>query len=254
MTFIFTRFFLYSLCIVFYSLGESFLRLFSFVLTFFLVFVILIGKLTLEKGFTIMIADISNLNIGNLKLDKGLVRKDVKMFAWDSIRECNGDASAEGFDSDTICPAHNLCSYVKRGKCAVQVKYLESLYSSILSSYSYLDEAMLWKIGMQIVPLYLQLVKLQIIELSLGSPVYNSEKGTVLVHPVYREIRETLKVIHLMWKDLDLAFNFKEKPKFIDNEGEEEESAKKKLYDQGDPQFYKKLISSDNGSQKGIIR
>ena len=195
-----------------------------------------------------MIADISNLNIGSLKLDKGLVRKDVKMFAWDGIRECNGGSDTEGHNPNDVCPANNLCSYVKRGKCAVQVKYLESLYSSILSSYSYLDEAMLWKIGMQIIPLYVQLVKMQIVELSLGSPAYTSDKGAVIMHPVYKEIRETMKTIHIMWKDLDLAFNFKERPKLGCAEEE------KKSYEQGDPQFYKKLISSDNGSQKGVIR
>lgn len=203
-----------------------------------------------------MIADISGLSIGSLKLDKGLVRKDVRMFAWDGIPECSGglfDVNAEGFNPDTVCPANNMCSYVKRGKCAVAVKYLESLYSSILGSYSYLDEAMLWKVGMQIIPLYVQLVKLQIVEIALISPIYTSDKGTILMHPIYKEIRETMKTIHIMWKDLDLAFNFKKKPE-LNPDGEGDEAAKKKLYEQGDPQFYKKLISTDGSSQKGVIR
>jgi hypothetical protein len=127
----------------------------------------------------------------------------------------------------------------------VQVKYLESLYTSVLGTYHYLDEAMLFKIGMQIIPLYVQLVKLQIVELSLTSPTYVSYKGTVMVHPIYKEIRETLKTIHIMWKDLDLSFNFQKKPG-LEPDGKED-------YITGDPTFYKKLIDG-NESQKGIIR
>ena len=191
--------------------------------------------------------DTSKLNIGSLTLEKGLVRRDVKMFAWDGIQECTGGLHVVDSEHPNpfACPVSHLCSYIKRGKCAVQVKYLEALYSSVLGTYSYLDEAMLFKIGMQIIPLYVQLVKLQIVELSLHTPVYETDKGAVMIHPVYKEIRETLKAIHVMWKDLDLSFNFNKKPKVKD---EEEEN-----FEKGDPTFYKRLIG-DNASQKGIIR
>jgi hypothetical protein len=194
-----------------------------------------------------MNADVSGLKIGSLTLEKGLIRRDVKMFAWDGIQDCTGgvfEVDLNNPNPPVVCPVNHLCTYIKRGKCAVQVKYLESLYSSVLGTYSYLDEAMLFKIGMQIIPLYVQLVKLQIVELSLHSPVYTSEKGAILVHPIYKEIRETMKTIHVMWKDLDLAFNFNKKPKLEDEEKE---------FERSDPAFYKKLIG-DNTSQKGVIR
>jgi hypothetical protein len=192
--------------------------------------------------------DTSHLDIGSLTLDKGLVRRDVKMFAWDGIQECTGGIHVVDAEHPNpfICPVTHLCGYIKRGKCAVQVKYLEALYSSVLGTYSYLDEAMLFKIGMQIIPLYVQLVKLQIVELSLHSPIYTTDKGAIMVHPVYKEVRETMKAIHIMWKDLDLSFSFNKKPKLADEAIEDT--------GRSDPNFYKKLIAADGGSQKGIIR
>lgn len=199
--------------------------------------------------------DTSNLKIGSLTLEKGTIRKDVKMFAWDGIQECNGGPVDVGDEMAMMnrCPVADICTYIKKGKCAVQVKYLESLYSSILGTYTYLDEPMLFKIGMQIIPLYLQLVKLQIVELSLRHPTYTSDKGTIMVHPIFKEIRETLKTIHIMWKDLDLSFTFGQKPGIYDGEDPKAIETGAKNYEHGDPSFYKKLIAN-NESQKGVIR
>ena len=199
--------------------------------------------------------DTSNLKIGSLTLDKGTIRKDVKMYAWDGIQECNGGIvdTEDEMAMMNRCPVADICTYIKRGKCAVQVKYLESLYSSILGTYTYLDEPMLFKIGMQVIPLYLQLVKLQIVELSLRSPTYTSDKGTIMIHPIFKEIRETMKTIHIMWKDLDLSFTFGKKPGLRDGEDPRVIEANQKDYERGDPNFYKRLTEG-NESQKGVIR
>ena len=173
-------------------------------------------------------------NFGDMQLDKGNVRKDVRLFAWDAIRSC----------SPSECPVSSVCTYIKRGKCAVLVQYLKALYDSVLSNYKTLDDVSLFKVGMQIVPLYLQLAKMQMVEMSLDSPVYHTEKGAVLAHPIYREIRETLKTIHLMWKDLDLSFSFLGKP-------DPESGSDKGTH--GDPNFYENIIGSGK-SQKGVIR
>lgn len=196
-----------------------------------------------------MNADVSNLKIGSLTLDKGEIRENVKMFAWDGIQMCTGgEIDLANIDDPNLCPVNHLCSYIKRGKCAVQVKYLEALYSSILGTYHYLDEPMLFKIGMQIIPLYVHLVKLQIVELSLHGPTYLSDKGNILIHPIYKEIRETLKAIHVMWKDLDLTFTFNKKPGLKDaNPAAPEDTGR------SDPTFYKRL-TEDNTSMKGVIR
>lgn len=185
---------------------------------------------------------VSDLVIGDLTLEKGLVREGVSLFAWDGVQECDPHQ----------CPVTEKCGYIKRGKCAVQMTYLKALYKSILGTYAYLDDAMLFKIGMQIIPLYVQLVKMQMVELSLQSPVYETDKGAILPHPVYKEIRETLKAIHIMWKDLDLAFTFpgkiKTKPA---KDGEEEDTGD---LEKGDPNFYEKMLKQAGKSMKGVTR
>lgn len=173
-------------------------------------------------------------NFGEMQLDKGNVRKDVKLFAWDAIRDCSPDD----------CPVSSKCKYIKRGKCAVLSLYLKALYEAILSNYKTLDSVSLFKVGMQIVPLYLQLAKMQLLEMSLTSPVYVSDKGTVMSHPVYREIRDTMKTITIMWKDLDLTFTFLGKPE-VDLDSDKSTA--------GDPNFYDNIVNSGK-SQKGVIR
>jgi hypothetical protein len=176
--------------------------------------------------------------IGTFDLDKGNVRANVKMFAWDGIRECDPHE----------CPMVDECAYPHKGKCAVQVQYMQALYTAILNTYSFLDEAMLFKIGIELIPLYVQLSRLQIIELSLASPVYQTKVGPS-IHPVYREIRDTLRAIQSMWKGLEMSFTFGEKLN-LHHKGD----GKKKVdLENGDPDFYKK-ISQEGASRKGVIR
>lgn len=184
-----------------------------------------------------MSVDTKSLKIGDLSLNKGIIRKNISMFAWDGVQQCEPE----------ICPVTHMCKYSKEGKCSVQLNYLRALYKAILGNYSYLDEMMLFKIGMQIIPLYVQLVKMQMLELSLDRPIYETDKGAVLPHPIYKEIRETLKAIHVMWKDLDLSFSFNKKPSM----GKEKDGGD---IEHGDPNYYKKISSEDVGDQKGVVR
>jgi hypothetical protein len=179
-------------------------------------------------------------NVGDLALSKGEIRDGVSLHAWDSVQECNPDT----------CPVIDKCNYLHVGKCKVQLKYLETLYTAIDKSYKYLDEAMLFKVGMQIVPLYTQLMKLQIVELALPNPMIYSAKGQLMVHPVYKEIRDTLKTIAVMWKDLHLSFEFSGKP---NPSAGSSSSGEVRDFEKGDPTYYKK-ISAMGESRKGVVR
>jgi hypothetical protein len=188
--------------------------------------------------------------IGAFDLDKGLVRKNVKMFAWDGIRDCYPE-----------CPMIDECKYLHKGKCAVQVQYAQALYKAILGTYTYLDEPTLFKVGTELIPLYVQLSRFQIIELSLPNPIIYGNAGPKM-HPIYNEIRDTLRCIHTAWKGLEMSFDFgerinlnrkeKEKAKDVTNSAPDVEE-KKIDYERGDPNFYKK-ISQEGTSRKGIIR
>jgi hypothetical protein len=129
------------------------------------------------------------------------------------------------------------------------MKYLDTLYNAILATYRHIDEMCLFKIGMQIVPLYVQLVKLQMLELSLDSPMLVTEKGSVAMHPVYGEIRSTLTTIYGAWKDLNLSFNFA--GKISPDRGRS--AVVVGDMEKGDPNYYK-TITDNNKSRKGVIR
>lgn len=179
-------------------------------------------------------------NIGELQLNKGEVRKGVTLFAWDGVQDCNPER----------CPVLNKCTYQKEGKCQVQTQYLDNLYQAITTTYKYLDQVMLFKIGTQIIPLYAHLMKLKIVELSLTSPMTVTSKGGLVIHPVYKEIREVLKTIAVMWKDLDLTFETSLNP---DPTGSATPAQGKRDFEKGDPTYVKRM-SERQISRKGVIR
>ena len=133
-------------------------------------------------------------NIGDTNIDKGTIG-GRSIIAWDTIANCKLKE----------CLVYDRCSYLKRGKCGVQVAYVTTLTSTIMNRYKYLDELSLFKIGTHIIPLYSQLCKMKILEMALEDVDIIDDKGRVLIHPVYKAIRETLTTITIMWRDLDMT-------------------------------------------------
>jgi hypothetical protein len=66
------------------------------------------------------------------------------------------------------------------------------------------DETLLFKVGMHILPLYKTLCKLKMDELSTVHPIFVTHRGDRKADPVYKEIRETIKMINMAWKDIGL--------------------------------------------------
>jgi hypothetical protein len=116
------------------------------------------------------------------------------VIAWSSIADCLGDR----------CRIEELCAYDKRGKCTVQVQFLQVTLEMLRSTNPKLEEDQAWRIGMHLLPLYKTLCKLYMDELAVCHPTYTTEKGTRQSHPVYKEIRDTLKMIMMVWKDIGL--------------------------------------------------
>src|SRR5512137_1037931 len=135
--------------------------------------------------------------LGHISMEKGFIG-EKPLIVWDGIQECNGEQ----------CGIYDRCnSKVKNyanGKCKIMKEYISSLLFAIDKSYKGLDEVQMIKIGFQIVPLYSQLCRLKMIEMTVRDIVYSTEKGSQLVHPVFKEIREVLKAIHIMWKDVQM--------------------------------------------------
>lgn len=178
------------------------------------------------------------LTIGNDRLKKGELANGRLFYAWDAVHECSGDR----------CSIFDKCGYIKTGKCAVQVKYLETFFSSVLNTYTHLDDTVLYKMGMHLVPLYSQLCRLKIEEMSVTEIININEKGTRMINPIFKEIRETLKVIHLMWRDLDFCPPMPKDPSATP----EDDKKPKDIY--GDPGHVEKLEKERGGLARGTIR
>ncbi len=132
--------------------------------------------------------------MGNLKVSKGFVgegENKLLLYSWDVVEECDR----------TVCPAARLCSYSPNSqKCPVMLQYLKSSVLILFRNYEEtLDEVKLYKLGMHLLPLYRILFRLKLAEVGVRQVVNVNDKGAYSVHPIYREIRETIRTILMVW-------------------------------------------------------
>lgn len=140
---------------------------------------------------------------------------DKRSAVWDAVGICTGNEENE----EDRCPLHLDCPYlvvtnpglmnlpsggrVDPDKCALQARYLDYLYKSlVIDNCANLNQQQVDSVGLHIIPLYGHLIKFKMIEYSLSQSkiVYTTPKGMISTHPIYKEIRETLKNIAVHWK------------------------------------------------------
>jgi len=128
---------------------------------------------------------------------------NASLTAWVSIPNCFPDT----------CRIVNLCVYRKTTnpekpiRCGTVRSYMSSVGAMVHRCFQdqlQSDEYMLFKVGMHLMPLYLTLCKLKIEELAVEHAVEVTHRGDRKADPVYKEIRETIKMINLAWKDVGL--------------------------------------------------
>ena len=136
-----------------------------------------------------------------MKLKKGYYY-NKPLVAWAAVDKCNADR----------CRVVAMCSYEQSSngrnvKCGVQRSYIQTVSEMIHQSFHLQiknDQQLLFRIGMHLIPLYKTLCKLKMAELAISDPVFTTIRGDRKADPVYREIRETVKLIMMCWKDLGL--------------------------------------------------
>jgi hypothetical protein len=140
-----------------------------------------------------------SINIGSQELRKGEIREGKQLVAWDCVQDCVPD----------VCPIGRKCLYAERslsrkggGRCALQVEYLQAFVDMIFTTYRYLDDGDTYKVGMMLVPLYSQLCRQKIVEKGVEQLAYEDAKGVTRIHPIYKEMRETMKTITTVWKEM----------------------------------------------------
>ena len=181
--------------------------------------------------------------LGNLDLDKGDIRTGHKLIVWDAVQDCIRER----------CPIYSKCDYPKKDKCTVQVRYIETLILTVKNTYKYLDDVQLAKVGLHLIPLYSHLVRLKIIEKSIetNNIVQTTNKGMRYIHPVFKEIRQTLQEINMMWRDLTIApLNLT--PPDPEDVDEPVKGDDPRLVD-GDPLYYKRMAAQGT-LRKKVIR
>uniref|UniRef100_A0A6M3IMK1 Uncharacterized protein n=1 Tax=viral metagenome TaxID=1070528 RepID=A0A6M3IMK1_9ZZZZ len=115
---------------------------------------------------------------------------------WDFVDVCKGPK----------CPIHARCPFatraggVQRKKCGVERQYLDAVlgpYTELLRKTR--DPFLGQWVGLHIVPLYHQLVKLKKIERSLDTAEVIDKNLNIKIHPVYKEIRSVINAIRTEW-------------------------------------------------------
>lgn len=128
---------------------------------------------------------------GSLVIDKGK-SEGTELVTFDAISECTKKA----------CPIYSTCPYDKKGICKIRQHYLNHCLKILNTVPKTLDKLSSMKIGFSIIPLYSQLIGFKILAHSLPV-VFDGKK----MHPVFKEIRETIKLISVLLRDLEPSEN-----------------------------------------------
>lgn len=124
--------------------------------------------------------------LGAVSILKGSTRDGIPVVQWDAIQDCDGRR----------CNLGATCPLMDEGKkCGIRREYLDYVYRHLIGFVKPTAKMSLFKIGFHLIPLFSQLVSLKIA--NHGRPVtYLTDKGSIQMNPLFREIRETIRAIN----------------------------------------------------------
>ena len=139
-------------------------------------------------------------NIGKMFIQKGFDHTGVKqILSWETVKPCRGER----------CVAYNLCEYTEGPRCKVESTYLRQVSAIIYRSYiSVMDEPTMMRVGLHLMPIYQNLCRLKIYEAGLGDLITEDSKGKSSINPVYKEMREHIKLLEQTWRSIGLTQYF----------------------------------------------
>jgi len=133
---------------------------------------------------------------------KGKYSDDVKqVILFTAVRPCAMEN----------CPIYDLCPYTKspNHKCKVEVTYLDAVFNSLCDIVQgHVDQAMMNKFTLHLLPLHQQLIKFKIKAYSIEDVCYTTTRGSIQMHPIFREIRDTIRAIEATQKSLGLDLEY----------------------------------------------
>lgn len=150
-------------------------------------------------------------HIGSGIMNKGTMGK-LEIVMWDAVPDCKGS-----------CPVFNTCIYAENThkKCDLRKHYTEKVLENLREAYENADTLAVHKIGFMLIPLYQQLITFKIN--LMDSEVMLKTR----VNPLYKEMRDTIRLINSMLNDLNL------------------EDSSGRLGKDGDPKYYENFVDGE---------
>ncbi len=135
-------------------------------------------------------------NLGSMNLKKGTFGdSNVSLIMWDALPDCNDE-----------CSIWESCPYEKnRAKCEMRRQYVTSVINQLEKAIQIKDETSILKMGLLLMPLFNHLVDFKITHHALNGDTIIFNRGSAKIHPVYKEIRATVKMINEMLNDLGVS-------------------------------------------------
>jgi hypothetical protein len=137
---------------------------------------------------------------GMMKVNRRKYKEDT-FPVWTAVQDCE----MEDCISAHVCP---YFSEERERKCVVMMKYLKQVEKMILDNLAPdMDDFDLFRVGMQVIPLYKQLARFKIIEMSITSQNIPemTKSGTTKINSLFKEIREVIKTIDSTWRELGVG-------------------------------------------------
>jgi hypothetical protein len=137
-------------------------------------------------------------NIGHMELFKG-TKDDLSLIMFDAVPECRDDCPI--MKREMVCP---YAKNVNKGKpCRIQRRYMQAVVNYVEKSVKKKDDQVMMKIGMMVVPIFQQLIRFKLEAHALNNDVMLGNK----VHPIFKEIRETIKLADNLVNSLNPLFD-----------------------------------------------
>ncbi len=180
----------------------------------------------------------------NVRYGKITVRKgnydELALYSWDAVPDCK----------DEMCKAHFMCDFDRRGKCTTMMQYLKGTSQMIFKNFGeVLDEPTFYRVGMHLMPMYRTLSRLKIEELGVNNIITTSDTGRKQANPIYKEIRDTIKLIDSLWHSLGLTdYVVVEVPDELDT-GQSEHGTSKFLTKAGEAK-----LAKTRGMKRKLVR
>jgi len=173
------------------------------------------------------IGDLRN-RVGQVRLEKGSWNtngvNDFYLVAWDFAVPCEYEK----------CVVYDRCTYVRKwtmkegkeglgkagrtDKCVMQMRYIRNVmfaFARKMKKDKRNEHEDVIKFGFSLIPLYAQLFKFKLYEFGNNDVMVYSARGDSKINPVYKEIREIIKTIHGVWRDIGSGIKMEKSPSEI---------------------------------------